>query len=186
MSEERALLAWFLELDPPEGFRAELIEGEVVVSPAPASRHEKCLSRLSRQVARESATPMDFSGNKGLALQSGGRCTKNYAIPDGVFAPLDLDLFDSEDNWISPDGVALVVEVTSGRADHDRKVKRHCYAKAALPHYLLVDRQRQSVTLFSEPDEQRQDYRAATRVPFGKSLPLPEVFGFELETSDFA
>ncbi|MFC5179981.1 Uma2 family endonuclease [Actinomadura harenae] len=183
--EERRLLAWFLDFDPPEGFRAELIEGEVVVSPAPAPRHEKCLSRLSRQVARMSVTPMDYSGNAGLVLQSGGRCTKNYAIPDGVFAPIDLDLFDPEENWISPDGVAMVVEVTSGRADHDRTVKRYCYAKAALPHYMLVDRQEKSVTLFSDPDEQKQDYLEISQVPFGKPLLLPELFGFQLETVDF-
>jgi hypothetical protein len=53
------------------------------------------------------------------------------------------------------------------------------------PLYLVVDRQEQSVTLYSEPG--RLGY---TRVdgphPFGTRIRLPEPFGLELDTTDLA
>lgn len=185
-SEPEVLLDGFLTLETPEGFRAELIEGEIVVSPPPGGIHEHDLSRLVRQVIQHSATEMDVSGHKGLQLERGGLCPRNYAIPDTVVAPLSLNLFEGAESWMPSDGVALVVEVTSSRPDRDRVDKRHCYAKAEIPLYLLVDREQRTVTLFSEPcsDKGQEDYRDETRVTFGKSLDLPEPFAFSLETAD--
>jgi len=61
-------------------------------------------------------------------------------IPDVTIAPVELDLFFGADGWMPPEGVAAVVEITSSKPDRDRMVKRHCYAKAGVPLYLLVDR----------------------------------------------
>jgi Uma2 family endonuclease len=184
-ADERAHLEGFLKMDTPEGYRAEFIEGEIVVSPAPLGKHEKILSRINRQIVRKSSVDMDLSGHKGLELVPGGRCTKNLVIPDGVYAPMELDLFEGADPWMPSDGVAMVTEVTSTGGDRDRTVKRHCYAKAGIPLYLLVDREAESVTLFREPDEGAEDYREHVRQVFGKPLDLPEPFGFALETEDF-
>ncbi|WP_372503230.1 Uma2 family endonuclease [Streptomyces rhizoryzae] len=65
----------------------------------------------------------------------------------------------------------MVVEVTSSNPDHHRVAKRHCYARAALPPHLLIDRDTSAVTLLSDPTA--DDYTAHTTVPFGKPLPLP-------------
>ncbi|MFF5258537.1 Uma2 family endonuclease [Actinomadura viridis] len=184
-AEEQALLEGFLELDTPQGYRAEFIEGEIVVSPPPMGKHEKILSRINRQVFRQASTEMDASGHKGLELARGKRCTKNFIIPDGVYAPLDLDLFEEAGSWMPPGGVSMVLEVTSGKRDKDRGVKRHCYAKAGIPLYLLVDRTERTVSLFSEPDPPEEDYLEDVRVIFGKPIELPDPFGFSLETADF-
>ncbi|MEV5574950.1 Uma2 family endonuclease [Spirillospora sp. NPDC052269] len=178
-------LEGFLELGVPEGLRAELIEGEIVVTVAFTARREKCLSRLSRQVARMSATPMDFSRKAGLLLSGGDSCTQNYVIPDGVFASTELDVFDSETTWTSPRGVAMAVEVRSGRVGCDRTARQHCYAKAAVPFLLLIDQEERHVTLFSTPDRRAADYSETRRVRFGRSLDLPEPFGFALDTAEF-
>ncbi|WP_261986813.1 Uma2 family endonuclease [Actinomadura sp. HBU206391] len=89
---EDVLLEGFLALRTPDGFRAELIDGEIIVSPPPGGHHERAISRIVRQVMRMSQAEMDFSGNRVLVLPSGGSCPKNHAIPDGVFAPVALDL----------------------------------------------------------------------------------------------
>jgi Uma2 family endonuclease len=177
------LLEGFLALETPEGFRAELIEGEIVVTPPPGGDHESCINHIVKQVARRSATDMDASGHKGLRLPKSGACPRNHIIPDQTFAPAELDLFPGAEPWMPCDGVTMVVEVTSGRADRDRHAKRRCYALGGIPLYLLVDRERGSVTLFSDP---KDDYRDAVTHPFGKEMPLPAPFSFDLDTSRFA
>jgi Uma2 family endonuclease len=185
LAEEHALLEGFLSLDTPEGYRAEFVKGEIIVSPPPLGKHEKILSRINRQVIKQAEVEMDFSGHKGLELGKGNRCTRNFLIPDCVYAPLELDLFAEADSWMPADGVAMVVEVTSGNPQKDRGVKRHCYAKAGIPLFLLVDRSEGTVSLFSEPDRDAEDYREDVRVSFGKQVDLPEPFAFSLDTSDF-
>ncbi|WP_433462467.1 Uma2 family endonuclease [Spirillospora sp. CA-128828] len=179
---DNGLLDKFLALDTPEGLRAELIDGEIVVSPPPGSRHERNIARINRQVTLHSSTAFDFSGNMGLVLPGDGGLP-HYVIPDGTFAPLDLDVYDNDDSWSEPDGIAMVVEVTSSRPGPDREAKRYGYARAEIPLYLLVDRDEKRVVLFSQPDG--KDYARTDQASFGKGLALPEPFGFELDTSDF-
>lgn len=183
LTRAEVLLEGFLALDTPEGFRAELIEGEIVVTPPPDGDHEDCINRVLKQVIRRSRTDMDYSGNKGLKLKSGGACPKNHAVPDGTFAPAELQLFRGAEPWMPCDGVALVVEVTSTKPQADREAKQRCYARGGIPLYLLIDREGSSVTLFRDPEG--DDYRQHCTSPFGKAVALPEPFGFELETAEF-
>lgn len=183
LSQAEVLLEGFLALDTPEGFRAELIEGEIVVTPPPDGDHEDYIGLILEQVITRSRIKMQFSGNKGLKLRSGGGCPKNHAIPDGTFAPTELRLYRGADPWMPCEGVTLVVEVTSSKPAADRTGKRHCYARGPIPLYLLVDREQSSVTLFSDP--QGDDYRQHCTVPFGKSIRLPAPFALDLETDPF-
>jgi Uma2 family endonuclease len=183
LTQEEVLLEGFLALDTPEGFRAELIEGEIVVTPPPDGDHEDYINQIMKQVIRRSRTDMDFSGNKGLKLRSGGNCPKNHVIPDGTFAPTTLRLYRGADSWMPCDGVAMVLEVTSSKPNADREAKRRCYARGGIPLYLLVDRDTSSITLFSDPE--KDDYRQHCTLPLGKPVALPEPFAFELDTTDF-
>ncbi len=183
LTQAEVLLEGFLALDTPEGFRAELIEGEIVVTPPPDGDHEDYISQIVKQVIRRSRTDMDFSGNKGLKLKSGGDCPKDHVIPDGTFAPAALRLYRGAESWMPCEGVAMVLEVTSAKPRADRETKRRCYARGGIPLYLLVDREASSVTLFSQPEN--DDYRGLCTLPFGKPLTLPEPFAFDLETTDF-
>lgn len=183
LSQADVLLEGFLALDTPEGFRAELIEGEIVVTPPPDGDHEDCIGLIVEQVYERSRSKMQFSGNKGLKLNSGGACPKDRVIPDGTFAPRELRLYRGADSWMPCDGVALVLEVTSTKPKADRETKRRCYARAGIPLYLLVDREDSSVTLFSDPE--KDEYRERCTRPFGKPIALPEPFAFDLDTGDF-
>ncbi|MFJ9522680.1 Uma2 family endonuclease [Kitasatospora sp. NPDC101801] len=166
------LLEAFLALETPEGFKAELIDGEIVVTPPPDGDHETAIGRIVWQIARQCPEGVDYAPGKGLTVPNG-----RY-IPDATFTRTDA--MTGQESWWIPSGVLMVLEVTSSRPEKDREAKRQGYAAAAIPLYLLVDRQRNEIVLHSEPH--RGDYRTTTRVPVGDPLPLPEPFGFELAT----
>ncbi|MDT0611947.1 Uma2 family endonuclease [Streptomyces lancefieldiae] len=187
LTQAEVLLEGFLALDTPEGFRAELIEGEIVVTPPPDGDHEDYINLIVKQVIRRSRTDMDVSGNKGLKLRGGLDHPMDHLIPDCTFAPTAQRLYRGADPWMPCEGVAMVLEVTSSKPRVDREAKRRCYAGGGIPLYLLVDRQASSITLFSSPEkiDHRDDYREHRTLPLGKPLALPEPFAFELDTADF-
>lgn len=173
----------FLSFDTPDGYLAELIDGEIVVTPPPDGDHEDIIGLIVEQVFAKSRTRMNFAGVKGLIVPAAGAFGGERVIPDGTFAPARLRLFRGAEPWMKTAGVELVLEVTSSRPEVDRDAKRRAYASAGIPLYLLVDRQRERVTLFRHPAG--NDYSSTTEEAFGGSLEIPEPFAFTLETADF-
>ena len=153
------------------------------MTPLPDGDHEDYIELIVNQVYGRSRTPMQFSGNKGLMLTSGGGRPRDHVIPDGTFAPRELRLFRGADSWMPCHGVAMVLEVTSTKPRNDRETRRRCHARGGIPPYLLADRDASSVALFSDPED--DDYRRHCTLPFGKPPALPEPFAFELETKGF-
>jgi Uma2 family endonuclease len=154
------LLEDFVTLDTPQGYRAELIAGEIVVTPPSNGDHEDIIGQFVKQVLRHSAAEMDFSADKGLIIPARGEVGEGRVIPDITFAPTALRLFRGAPPWMASAGVAMVAEVTSqrpgpARPGPERKAPRlrRGYAVAEIPLYLLVDRQRKR--------------------PFGEQLDLP-------------
>ncbi|GAA1069469.1 Uma2 family endonuclease [Kitasatospora arboriphila] len=166
------LLRAFLELETPPGFKAELIGGEIVVTPPPDGSHETVFALLVRQFIRKAAVDVDLAGTKGL-ITPGGRF-----IPDGTISPVGH--FEDAEPWASPAGVLLVFEITSGNPARDREAKRRGYAASGIPCYLLIDRSYRSATLFTDPAD--GDYTVHTQAAFGKPLDLPAPFSFALDT----
>jgi Uma2 family endonuclease len=181
--DNEILLELFLKLDTPEGLWAELIEGEIVVSSVPEGSHEHVWSEAIRQFALRSKTEMDFSSRIGLELPPLGPHPANHLIPDLTLVPSHPHGFKGESPWMDPTAVALVGEITGPRPERDRNDKRRCYAQGGIPCYLLIDRQSRTVVLHRDPLD--GDYADAHSRAFGKPVPLPEPFGFELDTSDF-
>jgi Uma2 family endonuclease len=140
--------------------------------------------RILQQISRNSSTVMDYAPEAGLIVPSPGIPGEGRLIPDAVFAPAELDVFHNAPSWMSPDGVELVLEVTSSRPDLDRNEKRRAYARAGIPLYLLVDRQHRRVTLFSHAAH--DDYSRTCAAAFGDKLDLPKPFDFALHTAPFA
>ncbi|MGI5327929.1 Uma2 family endonuclease [Actinomadura nitritigenes] len=180
---EGVLLEHFLETDAPKGYRVELIDGEIFVTGVPVGSHEHCVSELVLQVCRRCARGFDPLPSLGVVLPGRDRDLDDHVRPDLVLVPPDGHYVYNDDPWSPSDGIAMVVEVTGFRPERDREAKRCAYARANIPHYLLVDREWRRVTLFSEPDG--WDYGDAHQVSFGRRLPLPEPFGIELETAEF-
>ncbi|MFB8201562.1 Uma2 family endonuclease [Kitasatospora purpeofusca] len=172
LPDEDDLLRTFLALETPPGFRAQLINGEIVLSPPPDGAHVTALSLINRELLRRSSTEVLISGTKGLIVP-GGRF-----VPDGTVCPEDW--FRGKDPWADPAGLLMVFEVTSTDRHRNRGPKRRGYAAAGIPCYLLVDRGERKVILFTSPEG--DDYTVHTQVAFGKPLDLPAPFSFTLDT----
>ncbi|GAA1975532.1 Uma2 family endonuclease [Kitasatospora viridis] len=168
------LLDAFLALKTPPGFKAELIEGKIIVTPPPDGEHETVIGRVAKQVFRKCTEDLDFAPTKGLVVPDG-----RY-IPDGTFARRGA--FSAAESWWRPEGALLVLEVTSSRPGKDREEKRTGYAAAGIPLYLLVDREADQVVLHSDPKDGQ--YRGTVTVKLGDPLDLPAPFSFALDTGD--
>ncbi|MGH2829186.1 MAG: Uma2 family endonuclease [Actinomycetota bacterium] len=134
MPEQTALTYANLAAFPDDGLRRELLDGELIVSPSPRTRHQEIVGRLHL-----------VFGNH-VAAHGGGRV---------FIAPLDVllsdtnvvepDLFfvaDRDDGIVGELNVAgvptLVIEVLS-QPRIDRVRKRDVYARFGVPEYWIVD-----------------------------------------------
>ncbi|MFI9808168.1 Uma2 family endonuclease [Streptomyces sp. NPDC052301] len=165
----------------PRGWRVELIEGEIHVTPPANGEHEEIVSEVVDQVA-ERRQDRSLRNYTGIGLNAPGASPTGHVIPDLVIAPKGS--FDDEEEWHEPHGVLLVAEITSaGTADRDRTKKVHGYARAGIPVYLLIDREEAEVVVYSEPSG--DDYSKGSKYKLGLAVPLPAPLDFELDTAEF-
>lgn len=165
--------AW-LALDLPEGYRAEIIEGSIEVSPTGRARHGILANRL-RRIMDARLTDGPFAAYQDMNVIDGLKAL----IPDLFIAPAELDsALDPDGLGVHASQVALVAEVVSpGHTDRkrDRIRKRRAYARAGIPVYVMVDDYDRdgTVTVLSAPDPARAEYSVVTRVPYGTPVTVP-------------
>lgn len=165
----------------PDDFTAELINGRILVVPAPDGDHDVDVASVARQIYARMPDLWLFP-ERGLAV---GSYRSGRARVDGAVAPHDY--FRGQKSWADASGVVLALEVTSGseaEAEVDRVEKRDAYAASGIPVYLLVDRRRRESVVHWGPVNGRYTHQASA--VFGEKLLLPEPFGFELDTAEFA
>jgi len=141
-SEAQALplhLTWtFADVEklPDDGYRYEVIDGNLMVSPPPSAWHQHITYLLNRLL--DDAAPDDLSvvPAAGVLLETSD--PTRYLIPDllvvraRALTPVTKNL--------SPSDVLLAVEVVSpSSGTHDRVTKRDVYARLGIPHYWLVE-----------------------------------------------
>jgi Uma2 family endonuclease len=120
---------------PDDGNRYEVVDGELLVTPAPTWNHQRAVAELY------------------VALREYCKATK---VGEAVFSPADIE-FDPR-TLVQPD--VFVVPINTGRPKHwsdikrlllaaevlspstaraDRTVKRRRYQRAGVPEYWIVD-----------------------------------------------
>ncbi|MGV9989746.1 Uma2 family endonuclease [Streptomyces sp. NPDC003374] len=168
-------------MDLPEGYRAEIIEGAIEVSPTGRRRHGVLVNRLRRALDAHLA-------RSGYAAHQDVNLVHNRKswIPDLFVAPLDLDeIPDEEGLGVDAAGVKLVVEVTSPgyrNLQRDRARKHREYARAGIPVYVIVDGfdgfdgfdDEGAVVVLTSPDPKKARYTDEHRVPYGSDAIIPE------------
>jgi len=154
--------------------RIELLDGSLIVSPAPSGPHQ--------QVARRLANALEVAADRvGLAvveavnvrLRSG-----RIAIPDVVVARDDSQtVFEASE-------VELIAEVVSpGNAAADRVVKMQLYALAGIRWYLLAQLDPLTLRLFRLDAGHYVEHAVAGK---GRALHLTEPIEMELDTDALA
>ncbi|MEU9503659.1 Uma2 family endonuclease [Streptomyces sp. NPDC048196] len=170
------------QADAREGWKVEIIEGIVTVSPPPDNSHNFIAAKVQRRLY--SVLPEDWDIYQ--TLGTGIPLRKGLYIPDLAVVPDDVVL-DKTGEYVSASAAKLIVEVTSkSNASNDRIAKAAGYARAGVPLYLLVDRfapAGPTITLYGEPAG--DVYRVLQTVKFGDELALPAPFELALDTGVF-
>ncbi|MFG3294422.1 Uma2 family endonuclease [Streptomyces sp. NPDC048179] len=162
-------------MELPEGYRAEIIEGAIEVSPTACRSHMQIANRVRK------ALDKFLDGGEYACYQDGNVIHDRKAwIPDVFVAPEDTEpCGDEDDMGVRADAVHLVVEVVSpGKRNQDRERvrKRREYARAGIPVYVIIDDYdgQGAVTLFTGPRPDKADWEDIHRVPYGTEVTVPE------------
>ena len=133
-----------LDALPDDGLRYELVDGVLLVSPAPALTHQIAVINLLDQLLRRApadlrvlAAPLDvrFSGTRQLQ-------------PDVLVVPRETPTPRLERRPL------LVVEVLSpSTRATDLTLKRHVFEQVGVPSYWLLDPEAPSLTVLELQDE---------------------------------
>ena len=180
------LLRTWQELDVPEGWRAEIDEGQIVLVPPPHAHHNGIAAKVQRRLYTNLPEELEIYQTLGVHVAP---LDKLY-VPDLVVMPAELiEAADPETSApMDASEALLIVEITSkGNAREDRTKKYRAYARAGVPMYLLLDRfdtRGAMATLFTEPNEDGT-YKRSDLAPFGKPLLLADPFDVTLPTDDF-
>lgn len=117
----------------PHGHRRELIDGLVLVEPAPGPFHEAVVTLLCTRIA--ALCPPGHSVTQGVAVRfSDQRCfVPDVAVLIGGRRP-------DQSRWLAPREVLIAIEiVTPTSLLMDRITKPALYAAAGIPYYWRVE-----------------------------------------------
>ncbi|MGW0775787.1 Uma2 family endonuclease [Streptomyces sp. NPDC002835] len=177
-SDARTLDEMFQWLESaPEGFKVEIVEGAVFMSPQRQNHWEIILDiieQLRAKYARrqvKSDVRIDYPGNLN------GYASDVTVLKEGASDPADGRLRHQD--------VEFVAEVISkGTGQNDYGPKKTAYATAGVPVYLVADPYQRKCHVYTDPAD--GDYTSETIVTFGKDVDLTKTpVGLTLSTADF-
>jgi len=167
----------FAELIVPEGFRAELIDGEIVLSPSGRRLHWRLMRAITHQIAPqtewECVTEQTIKHPGFLDLPE----------PDLIVLPYS-DEPAEDDEYHPADQVVFAVEVLSRSNSHNDEVRKaDLYARFGIPLYLIVDPFKGRCVLRLSP--RGAIYTEQRITTFGEPIDLPAPLGITLDTAAF-
>jgi Uma2 family endonuclease len=150
---------------PDDGNRYELIDGTLVVSPAPGSRHQKIVAKLV--VALDNACPPDLHV---LPAPFAVRPSSSTELQPDVLVAREEDLTEK----LLPGPPVLTVEVLSPSSVlSDLNYKKAVYERMGVPSYWVVDPQQPSIIVFELVDGR---YDQVAEVKDGDTLEVSRPF----------
>ncbi|MFJ1605584.1 Uma2 family endonuclease [Streptomyces sp. NPDC088253] len=162
-------------MELPEGYRAEIIEGAIEVSPTGRYSHGQIINLLRDDLA-VFLKDGDFVARNDMNVIHEGSAW----VPDLFIVPRGTDRYVTADGLgVTAAAVRLVIEVASpGKRgqDRDRVKKRREYARAGIPVYVIIDDHdnQGTVNVLTEPQPEKADWVGVHRVPYGADVTIPE------------
>jgi Uma2 family endonuclease len=162
---------------PDDGYRYEIFDGSLIVSPPAAMPHASSVTRLGRILHAQ--LPAELFAAEGVGVYPNER---DYYVPDLVV--ITEKILAGGGSGVGPADVLLAVEVVSpSNPGNDLVLKRAAYARIGIKHYWIVDR-RDSVMrvleldgeVYREAETVRPGSAWSTTRPFPLSLDLGDVF----------
>ncbi len=164
----------------PEGVPYQLIEGELVMTPAPNPKHQIILGRIFRHLS-------DYCDEKemGIVLVSPIDVyldNENAFQTDIIYIARDRQHIIKEDGiYGAPD---LVIEILSpSTAGYDLKEKFRVYERSGVKEYWIVDPETKSVEIYSNIEgrfslsvEAEEKGKVRSLLPEGFELDIDEIF----------
>ncbi|MFG2818025.1 Uma2 family endonuclease [Kitasatospora sp. NPDC048365] len=161
-------------LELSDGFRAEIVEGCIEVSPTGGGEHATVANTFRRELDRFLAGSTDAAYQDTNVIFG-----RKVWIPDVMVTSADLrSVLDSEKLGALADRIGLMVEVVPPGHDarkRDLVRKRRAYAQAGIPVYVIIDDFDGvgHVTVLSAPEAERGTYEAEVRMPYGTEVVVP-------------
>ncbi|MFJ5969685.1 Uma2 family endonuclease [Streptomyces sp. NPDC093060] len=156
------------------GYRAEIIGGQILVSPPPDGAHARALTDLMVPFLTAGLHGPDSQVLQGIGLWLPAG-VEDYAIPDLVVVDADFEERFVENNCYDPVCFRLVLEVTSSNYRTDLRTKVAAYAEAKVPVYVVVDRKHQRLHVLTDPaGDKYENHRP--HAP-GEMVTLPDSLG---------
>ena len=124
---------------PDDGHRYEIVDGSLLMSPAPSKRHQAAADRLANCL--RDAAPPGIEVATAVAVDLG----VDVAAQLGVQVPVpDIVVAGDDVYWDGGHGLAatdllLAVEVASPGSSRDRILKPALFARAGIPAYWRVE-----------------------------------------------
>jgi Uma2 family endonuclease len=134
-----------LEAMPDDGNRYELIDGMLIVSPAPGTRHQKIVYRL--YAVLDDACPEEFEV---LGAPYAVRLSETFELQPDVLVGHAEDFTDK----LLPVPPVLAVEVLSpSSVINDFNNKKAIYQRLCVQSYWVIDPEEPTLTVFELDDE---------------------------------
>ncbi|WP_410658089.1 Uma2 family endonuclease [Amycolatopsis sp. lyj-112] len=159
-----------LEGLPEDGRRYELVDGTLIVSPAPGRRHQKI--GLALYGILEEACPPQFDV---LAAPFAVHIGDSVELQPDVLVGWEQDFTEKD----LPEPPVLAVEVLSpSTALYDLNTKKAIYQRVGVPYYWVIDPDGPELTVFEldAGGEYRQVLKAAGDEPCELVRPFPVSF----------
>ena len=162
----------------PDDKRYELLDGDLVVVPAPKEVHQRVLINLTillGQLVRHTGVGHIYAAPFDVVLTD-----TDVVQPDLLFVSNErAHIITDENVQGAPD---LVIEILSpSTAERDKTFKRSLYAKHGVKEYWLVDTDAETVTVLLL-DSQR--YTEVGVCGKGQTLPSPTLKGFTINSDE--
>ena len=150
-----------------DGYRRELVHGQLLVTPSPLPRHQRVAMRLAVTLATHCPEHLEV-----YPAPLDWRASDNTVLEPDILVLRSEDY--TPDAWPTATPL-LVVEIASpSTATTDRTLKRAAYEEAGVPSYWVIDPVEPSLTVLElDGDTYREIATVGGDEPFGAERPFP-------------